>query len=114
MRQSLGTAVFSGMLGVTLFGIVLTPVFFFSIDWLGESRLFTSPLAQTIGGVGLSVLRLEFLWKWKPRNARKTRNEKPVVISAPAQQLPLIPTPLPRSGGERIEEDPVTTGRRAP
>ncbi len=28
MRQSLGTAVFSGMLGVTLFGLILTPVFF--------------------------------------------------------------------------------------
>src|SRR5262245_5890318 len=32
MRQTLGTAVFSGMLGVTLFGIFLTPVFFFVID----------------------------------------------------------------------------------
>ncbi|MBO9135346.1 efflux RND transporter permease subunit [Rhizobium sp. B230/85] len=28
MRQSLGTAVFSGMLGVTLFGVFLTPVFY--------------------------------------------------------------------------------------
>jgi HAE1 family hydrophobic/amphiphilic exporter-1 len=28
MRQALGTAVFSGMLGVTFFGLVLTPVFF--------------------------------------------------------------------------------------
>ena len=31
MRRSLGTAVFSGMLGVTLFGIFLTPVFFYVI-----------------------------------------------------------------------------------
>jgi multidrug efflux pump len=31
MRQSLGTAVFGGMIGVTLFGIFLTPVFFFSL-----------------------------------------------------------------------------------
>jgi HAE1 family hydrophobic/amphiphilic exporter-1 len=28
MRQALGTAVFSGMLGVTLFGLALTPVFY--------------------------------------------------------------------------------------
>jgi multidrug efflux pump subunit AcrB len=28
MRQALGTAVFSGMIGVTLFGLILTPVFF--------------------------------------------------------------------------------------
>lgn len=34
MRRTLGTAVFSGMLGVTLFGIFLTPVFFFVIDWM--------------------------------------------------------------------------------
>ncbi|MBY0524759.1 MAG: efflux RND transporter permease subunit [Gemmataceae bacterium] len=35
MRRSLGTAVFSGMLGVTLFGIFLTPVFFHVIQWFG-------------------------------------------------------------------------------
>ncbi len=34
MRRSLGLAVFSGMLGVTLFGIFLTPVFFYAIQWL--------------------------------------------------------------------------------
>ena len=32
MRQTLGTAVFAGMLGVTLFGIFLTPVFFYVIQ----------------------------------------------------------------------------------
>jgi HAE1 family hydrophobic/amphiphilic exporter-1 len=31
MRQSLGTAVFSGMLGVTFFGLFLTPVFFVAL-----------------------------------------------------------------------------------
>jgi multidrug efflux pump subunit AcrB len=31
MRQALGLAVFGGMLGVTLFGIFLTPVFFYVI-----------------------------------------------------------------------------------
>jgi multidrug efflux pump len=36
MRQSLGTAVFSGMIGVGLFGIFLTPVFFFVLMWLGH------------------------------------------------------------------------------
>jgi multidrug efflux pump subunit AcrB len=34
MRQALGTAVFFGMLGVTIFGIFLTPVFYVSIRWL--------------------------------------------------------------------------------
>jgi multidrug efflux pump len=32
MRRTLGIAVFSGMLGVTLFGILLTPVFFALLD----------------------------------------------------------------------------------
>jgi hydrophobic/amphiphilic exporter-1 (mainly G- bacteria), HAE1 family len=31
MRQALGTAVFAGMLGVTLFGLFLTPVFYVAI-----------------------------------------------------------------------------------
>jgi multidrug efflux pump subunit AcrB len=32
MQRSLGTAVFSGMIGVTAFGVLLTPVFFYVID----------------------------------------------------------------------------------
>src|SRR5439155_26897316 len=36
MRRALGTAVFSGMLGVTLFGIFLTPVFYYVIRWFTE------------------------------------------------------------------------------
>ncbi len=38
MRKTLGTAVFSGMLGVTLFGIFLTPVFYFVIQWVSDIR----------------------------------------------------------------------------
>ncbi|RLS78500.1 MAG: efflux RND transporter permease subunit [Planctomycetota bacterium] len=38
MRRTLGLAVFSGMLGVTLFGIVLTPVFFFTLLRFGRRR----------------------------------------------------------------------------
>jgi multidrug efflux pump subunit AcrB len=38
MRRTLGTAVFGGMLGVTLFGIFLTPVFYFVIQWVKELR----------------------------------------------------------------------------
>ncbi|MCX7423735.1 MAG: efflux RND transporter permease subunit [Planctomycetia bacterium] len=36
MRRTLGVAVFFGMLGVTGFGIFLTPVFFYIIDWLSD------------------------------------------------------------------------------
>jgi multidrug efflux pump subunit AcrB len=34
MRQSLGTSVFSGMLGVTFFGLIFTPVFYVVTRWL--------------------------------------------------------------------------------
>ncbi|MDA7992755.1 MAG: efflux RND transporter permease subunit, partial [Pirellulales bacterium] len=36
MRVALGTAVFSGMLGVTIFGIFFTPVFYSIIMWFGQ------------------------------------------------------------------------------
>ncbi len=36
MRRTLGTAVFGGMLGVTLFGIFLTPVFYYVIEWFND------------------------------------------------------------------------------
>jgi multidrug efflux pump len=36
MRRALGVAVFSGMLGVTAFGLFFTPVFYFVIRWLGD------------------------------------------------------------------------------
>ena len=36
MQRALGTAVFSGMLGVTVFGILFTPVFYAIIQWLRD------------------------------------------------------------------------------
>ena len=38
MRRSLGTAVLWGAFGVTLFGIFLTPVFFYVVDWLAKGK----------------------------------------------------------------------------
>jgi multidrug efflux pump subunit AcrB len=43
MRRTLGVAVFAGMLGVTLFGIFLTPVFFYVIQWLKDLRPIRPP-----------------------------------------------------------------------
>ena len=37
MRSTLGIAVFAGMLGVTVFGIFLTPVFYFVLEKLSRS-----------------------------------------------------------------------------
>ena len=43
MRQSLGTAVFAGMLGVTVFGLAFTPAFYTAIRRLGGSKLASAP-----------------------------------------------------------------------
>jgi len=58
MRRTLGTAVFSGMLGVTLFGIFLTPVFFYAVDWLSETRLFAAPWMRWLGRAALEAVTL--------------------------------------------------------
>jgi multidrug efflux pump subunit AcrB len=39
LRQALGTAVFFGMLGVTLFGLLFTPVFYVFVRWIGTMRI---------------------------------------------------------------------------
>ncbi len=53
MRRSLGIAVFSGMLGVTLFGIFLTPVFFYEIEGLaGVIRRMRGEKAEKSEGKG--------------------------------------------------------------
>jgi HAE1 family hydrophobic/amphiphilic exporter-1 len=38
MRQALGTAVFFGMLGVTVFGLLFTPVFYLLVRWIGTRK----------------------------------------------------------------------------
>lgn len=75
MRRSLGIAVFSGMLGVTIFGIFLTPVFFALIQRAVDSQIFSTNAARwsssvLLGGVigaGISfllarVMQYEVLW----------------------------------------------------
>ena len=46
MRQALGTAVFFGMLGVTFFGLLFTPVFYVVLRWFAERRQRSSPPAH--------------------------------------------------------------------
>ncbi|MBM4072506.1 MAG: efflux RND transporter permease subunit [Planctomycetes bacterium] len=74
MRRTLGTAVFSGMVGVTLFGIVLTPVFFYLMNRFSEARIWGHPalawipaasaifafgrIAKKVGKVGKNVGRI--------------------------------------------------------
>ncbi|AGA30128.1 efflux RND transporter permease subunit [Singulisphaera acidiphila] len=77
MRRILGTTVFSGMIGVTFFGIFLTPVFFYVIDRLSESRLLHLKWIERVSDALLGLLSLRFLRKL----GRRTR---PLAITAPS------------------------------
>jgi hydrophobe/amphiphile efflux-1 (HAE1) family protein len=105
MRHSLGLAVFAGMLGVTLFGIFLTPVFFYVIESLVETPLFSSSRARWVGivllfGLGILTLGLPWLLRLLLRKERRPVQAKPVGTnghaglhpvgqdSAPARVLP--------------------------
>jgi multidrug efflux pump len=44
MRRAMGVAVFSGMLGVTLFGLALTPVFYWTIRRLFPGKVAAAPV----------------------------------------------------------------------
>ncbi|WP_072394402.1 multidrug efflux RND transporter permease subunit [Hyphomicrobium sp. CS1GBMeth3] len=46
LRQALGTAVFAGMIGVTVFGLIFTPVFYVVCRWLGELFARRRPAAK--------------------------------------------------------------------
>jgi HAE1 family hydrophobic/amphiphilic exporter-1 len=50
MRQALGTAVFFGMIGVTVFGLLFTPVFYVACSWLGQKLGGKTTPAQGIAG----------------------------------------------------------------
>jgi multidrug efflux pump len=104
MRRTLGTAVFSGMVGVTLFGIVLTPVFFFTIDWLAESRLFHSRAMRIASALALMVLTGGIPWivflvlaSWKRRVAA------PVKIPAVEPQA----NGAPKTSEKEVHQLPV-------
>ena len=49
MRQVLGTTVFSGMLGVTFFGLFLTPVFYVVLRARGARRAARRAAAEHAG-----------------------------------------------------------------
>jgi multidrug efflux pump len=56
MRRSLGIAVFSGMLGVTLFGVFLTPVFFDLIQRGADAKVFAARARRWSGAALLGAL----------------------------------------------------------
>ena len=58
MRQAMGIAVFAGMIGVTLFGLVLTPVFYvvlMKLGWKHKSAKAVKPGAAASGSAGAAA-----------------------------------------------------------
>ena len=60
MRTALGIAVFAGMIGVTAFGIFLTPVFYVVVDRLTEGHWGRSAKLRRVG----TVLRWALAFGW--------------------------------------------------
>jgi multidrug efflux pump subunit AcrB len=86
MRQRLGTAVFSGMLGVTLFGIFLTPVFFYVIEWFVERPVFASDrvrMYRKVLGYVIGVASLGLIWlvPWLGRVMRRPKRATPAPVN---------------------------------
>jgi hydrophobe/amphiphile efflux-1 (HAE1) family protein/NodT family efflux transporter outer membrane factor (OMF) lipoprotein len=52
MRQAMGTAVFAGMIGVTLFGLFLTPVFYLTLMKLGRKKKPETAPKPVVPGLG--------------------------------------------------------------
>lgn len=48
MRQAIGVAVFAGMIGVTVFGLILTPLFYYALAKRGESKVATDQYGQKL------------------------------------------------------------------
>lgn len=119
MRRALGTAVFSGMIGVTLFGLALTPVFFFSIDWLGQTRVFAMPWLQRASAAMLGVLalrpvrqlarhmqqRVAAAWRSRPSTARRTA----AAATTAAIKAATTATAARRDGRDLVEPGSQTT-----
>ena len=61
MRQAIGVAVLGGMLGVTIFGIFLTPVFFAIVDRMKGGRIFSHPAVVAAGASAIYLLKLKFV-----------------------------------------------------
>jgi multidrug efflux pump len=104
MRRTLGVAVFSGMLGVTLFGIFLTPVFFNVIEWFIDRRFGHSHGAIALGHAlrhPLHALRVAVVWP-----ASRWPGRRPVPrVPARLRDRVLIPADKTPSNGNGESED---------
>ncbi len=90
MRQAMGIAVFSGMIGVTLFGLFLTPVFYVTLMKLGSKKSpAPQPYRPGLGAAGAAATLVLLLLLPVVPSARANWSEvgpdyKPLTDSTPA------------------------------
>jgi multidrug efflux pump len=123
MRRALGVAVFAGMLGVTLFGIFLTPVFFNVIEWCMEAPPFSSERARQAGRalrVVAGVLTLGLAWlpalvargfRWRPALVRPAP-ARPPAASANGATKAHAAVPARDGNGQAADGEPKRVLRK--
>jgi len=104
MRRTLGLTVFSGMLGVTLFGVFLTPVFFFIIDWLGDSKVFKTRWVRLIFGIPLDLISLRFVRRFVARRSLRFLSIKPEIGRANLPDVSRAPSEVVEEAVELVEQ----------
>jgi hypothetical protein len=84
MRQSLGTAVFAGMLGVTGFGLLFTPIFYVLMRRTalffarkGPPEQGPPPDPAVSRGIAPAVPREGVAGEWRPVAGEMTRQPNP-------------------------------------
>jgi hydrophobe/amphiphile efflux-1 (HAE1) family protein len=101
MRRALGTTVFSGMLGVTLFGILLTPVFFFVIDGYSRTALARHPWLAAITNGLLDLISLGPVRRGTKLGAQaiRTRLTRSGYRPQPGPGVPPVKSTVPPTNG---------------
>jgi multidrug efflux pump len=102
--------VFSGMLGVTLFGLLLTPVFFYIIQRSSESRMCASPIMRQISALLWGLLNAAFLGiPYVVTQVRRRRKAKaatrigPPVAPPVGESIPDAKDDEPRPPGNELK-----------
>ena len=119
MRQTLGIAEASAACwAVVLFGIFLTPVFFYVSEWFSELWPFNTPAAKHAGRMALNLLTMVALlgdrladWHWAVEIAGEQRPEKTAVPRLAVNQNG---TSSERLNGDSHGQSPTLNGKKWP
>jgi hypothetical protein len=87
------------MLGVTVFGVLLTPVFYEVIDRLGDSAAFRLAPVRLLSAVGLELVSLRLTRRLTARALRRAMPPSPERSLHPPDENE---TPGPADSGEEI------------